>query len=85
VSNAVFSFTLDQYFHLLPIMYLSATNIVKSIFSSGYIDKNQKLTDAQSNDDHAYIRGDIADRGPCPGLNALANQGYLYVAPSPDQ
>ncbi|CAC9892842.1 unnamed protein product [Aureobasidium pullulans] len=29
--------------------------------------------------DHYYTRGNIADRGPCPGLNALANQGYLFV------
>jgi hypothetical protein len=29
--------------------------------------------------DHVYVRGNIANRGPCPGLNALANQGYLYV------
>ncbi|ERF76991.1 hypothetical protein EPUS_06859 [Endocarpon pusillum Z07020] len=28
-------------------------------------------------DNHSYIRGNIATRGPCPGLNALANQGYL--------
>ncbi|KAG9725068.1 Cloroperoxidase, partial [Aureobasidium melanogenum] len=27
--------------------------------------------------DHYYTRGEITDRGPCPGLNALANQGYL--------
>jgi hypothetical protein len=24
-----------------------------------------------------YARGNIRDRGPCPALNALANQGYL--------
>ena len=29
-------------------------------------------------DEHAYVRGHIDDRGPCPGLNALANQGFLY-------
>jgi hypothetical protein len=57
-------------------MYLSVTNIVKSILSSGFRKKDQNLTD-QSNEDHAYIRGDITNRGPCPGLNALANQGYL--------
>jgi hypothetical protein len=58
-------------------MYLSLTNIVKSFFTSGFQKKGQKPTNSQSNDDHAYIRGDIANRGPCPGLNALANQGYL--------
>jgi Peroxidase, family 2 len=58
-------------------MYLSATNIVKSFFSSGYLEKGKKPTDPQTAVDHTYIRGDIANRGPCPGLNALANQGYL--------
>jgi Peroxidase, family 2 len=58
-------------------MYLSVTNIVKSFFTPGFQKKGQKPTDSQSNDEHTYIRGDIADRGPCPGLNALANQGYL--------
>lgn len=33
-----------------------------------------------SSDDHAYIRGNIENRGPCPGLNSLANQGWMYVA-----
>jgi len=27
--------------------------------------------------DNYYARGNIHDRGPCPALNALANQGYL--------
>ncbi|KAK4613679.1 Putative sterigmatocystin biosynthesis peroxidase stcC [Fulvia fulva] len=27
--------------------------------------------------EHEYIRGNIQDRSPCPGLNALANHGYL--------
>ena len=30
-------------------------------------------------EDHVYARGNIDTRGPCPGLNSLANQGYLYV------
>jgi len=29
--------------------------------------------------DHAYIRGHESQRSPCPFLNALANQNYLYV------
>jgi Peroxidase, family 2 len=58
-------------------MYLSVTNIVKSFFTSGFQKKGQNPTESQSNEDHAYIRGDITNRGPCPGLNALANQGYL--------
>ncbi|KAF2493083.1 Cloroperoxidase [Lophium mytilinum] len=58
-------------------MYLSVTNIVKSFFTSNFKQNTQKSIDSQDNDEHTYIRGDIADRGPCPGLNALANQGYL--------
>jgi hypothetical protein len=60
-------------------MYLSLTNIVKSVFTSPFTGKVQKSTASDSeSSDHAYIRGDITNRGPCPGLNALANQGYLY-------
>jgi hypothetical protein len=65
---------------LPAVMYVSATNIVKSFFSSGYQKKSPQpaaTTNSESSDDHAYIRGDIVNRGPCPGLNALANQGYL--------
>jgi len=29
--------------------------------------------------DHAYVKGHTTHRGPCPGLNALANHGFLYV------
>jgi hypothetical protein len=62
-------------------MHLTATNIVKSVVTSPFQKKGQKPADSQSSDDHAYIRGDVANRGPCPGLNALANQGYLYLPP----
>jgi len=58
-------------------MYLTVTNIVKSFFTRGFKQKGKEAKDIQDEHDHAYIRGDIADRGPCPGLNALANQGYL--------
>jgi len=60
-------------------MYLSVGNIVKGFFG-GSFQRNETLAATQldnSNDDHAYIRGDPENRGPCPGLNALANQGYL--------
>jgi hypothetical protein len=60
-------------------MYVSLTNIVKSIFSSGYTKKGQKPTNSLLDEDHTYIKGNPDDRGPCPGLNALANQGYLYA------
>ena len=58
-------------------MYVSATNILKSVFSSGYQKKGKKPVAPPADEDHTYIRGDIENRGPCPGLNALANQGYL--------
>lgn len=56
-------------------MYLSATEIVKNTFTSS----SHELSDADvyHEDDHEYIRGDPESRGPCPGLNALANQGWL--------
>lgn len=40
--------------------------------------QTQEIAKAQQAD-HEYVRGNIVNRGPCPGLNALANQGYLYV------
>jgi len=58
-------------------MYLSITNIVKSVFTSPFQKKGQDPKQLESNTDHAYIKGEIGNRGPCPGLNALANQGYL--------
>jgi len=57
-------------------MHLTLTNIVKNVFTSPF-SSTPKPTESQLNGDHAYIKGDIANRGPCPGLNALANQGYL--------
>jgi len=33
--------------------------------------------EALRQEDHSYKRGDISWRSPCPGLNALANHGYL--------
>lgn len=54
-------------------MHLTIRNIIKSWMTGGY-DKHPHGPD---HDDHTYIRGDIEQRGPCPGLNALANQGYL--------
>lgn len=59
-------------------MYVSLTNVVKSIFSSGYTKNGQVPADSLVEaEDHTYIKGHPETRGPCPGLNALANQGYL--------
>jgi len=57
-------------------MHLGISNVLRGLFTFKFQDKKGEITDSQS-DDHSYIRGNIADRGPCPGLNALANQGYL--------
>jgi hypothetical protein len=58
-------------------MYLTITNIIKNLFTGSFQKKSQ--VESHDDEDHAYIRGDIENRGPCPGLNALANQGYLYL------
>ncbi|KIW88400.1 uncharacterized protein Z519_10969 [Cladophialophora bantiana CBS 173.52] len=57
-------------------MYLTLTNVAKTVVTGGYRDKSQTASH-QGEEDHTYIKGDIETRGPCPGLNALANQGYL--------
>ncbi len=57
-------------------MYLGVINFIKGIFTFG---SSKKAADPTPND-HSYIRGKIENRGPCPGINSLANQGYLYVA-----
>jgi hypothetical protein len=60
-------------------MHLGISNVLKGLFTFRFQDKKGEATEPRS-DDHSYIRGNITDRGPCPGLNALANQGYLYVS-----
>jgi hypothetical protein len=62
--------------HILASMQLSLTSIVKTFFTGGYADKKDKAGLIYSQD-HTYIKGDPEHRGPCPGLNALANQGWL--------
>ncbi len=57
-------------------MYLGIFSALKSLLTFGS-QKQQGEIKYSPFDDHSYIRGNIADRGPCPGLNALANQGYL--------
>jgi hypothetical protein len=55
-------------------MHLGFIDLVKGFFmprtGNEDIPKNGKT-------ENCYIRGSIRDRGPCPALNALANQGYL--------
>jgi Peroxidase, family 2 len=63
--------------HVTLFSFLKGTVNPKSRERSQEIAKTQR-------EDHAYARGNIDTRGPCPGLNSLANQGYLYVwLPSP--
>ncbi|KAG9525022.1 Cloroperoxidase, partial [Aureobasidium melanogenum] len=58
-------------------MYLGPTDLAKGLLSGGVsAGDNNALTNSKGGD-HYYTRGEITDRGPCPGLNALANQGYL--------
>jgi hypothetical protein len=53
-------------------------SFLKGIFNFPSRERSQEIAKTQQVD-HVYVRGNIANRGPCPGLNALANQGYLYV------
>jgi hypothetical protein len=59
-------------------MYFTLFNAFKSLFN---FDTKERAIEAAKirQEDHSYIRLNIADRAPCPGLNALANQGYLCV------
>lgn len=57
-------------------MFFSIFGAVKALLNF-----NSKERDAERQkirmEDHSYVRLNIADRAPCPGLNSLANQGYL--------
>lgn len=57
-------------------MYTTVFDSVKSLFSFGSKERDEEIRKIHK-EDHSYVRLDIADRAPCPGLNALANQGYL--------
>ncbi|KAH0372290.1 Cloroperoxidase, partial [Aureobasidium melanogenum] len=58
-------------------MYLGLTYLAKGLLGGSVsAGKTNGLTNSKGGD-HYYTRGDITERGPCPGLNALANQGYL--------
>jgi hypothetical protein len=55
-------------------MHLGLIDLIKGFFT-GREANPQALSDGKS--DNHYLRGNIQDRGPCPALNSLANQGYL--------
>lgn len=60
-------------------MFLRLTDLAKGLLSGGVSAGNSNALTNSNCGDHYYARGNITDRGPCPGLNALANQGYLFV------
>ena len=57
-------------------MQLSLGAMLKSTFRLWTKKPDAEISQIR-NEDHAYVRGDIANRGPCPGLNSLANHGFL--------
>ncbi|KIW03747.1 uncharacterized protein PV09_05054 [Verruconis gallopava] len=63
-------------------MHLSPVNIIKACLSSPFSSRTRLPVDSKVNEDHSYVKGDPANRGPCPGLNALCNQGYfIFLRP----
>ncbi|KAG9681753.1 Cloroperoxidase, partial [Aureobasidium melanogenum] len=58
-------------------MYLGLTDLAKGLLGGSVSAGNTNGLTNSKGGDHYYTRGDITERGPCPGLNALANQGYL--------
>lgn len=60
------------------MVYATIFAFLKGIVSFRSRERSQEIAKTQQVD-HVYVRGNIVNRGPCPGLNALANQGYLYV------
>ncbi|RKK89109.1 hypothetical protein BFJ68_g16796 [Fusarium oxysporum] len=57
-------------------MYFTLLNAVKALLNFETKGRDEEARKIRG-EDHSYIRRNIADRAPCPGLNALANQGYL--------
>jgi len=57
-------------------MYFTFFNAIKAVFNFASKERDAEIKKILQ-EDHSYIRLNIADRAPCPGLNALANQGYL--------
>ncbi len=57
-------------------MYFTLSNAAKALFNFDTKERDGWVKQIREAD-HAYVRLNVADRAPCPGLNALANQGYL--------
>lgn len=60
-------------------MYLSLTDLIKGLLTFNVSAEKNKVLANSKGGDHYYARGNITDRGPCPGCNALANSGFLFV------
>jgi hypothetical protein len=63
----------------LEKMYLGLTDLIKGLLTFNVSAKNKDLLTNSKDGDHYYARGNITDRGPCPGLNSPSNSGYLFV------
>jgi hypothetical protein len=57
-------------------MFITITGILRSLLSFNTKEREEEIARLHKID-HSYQRLNMADRAPCPGLNALANQGYL--------
>lgn len=60
-------------------MYLGLTDLGKGLLTSNVSAENKNVLTNSKGGDHYYVRGNITDRGPCPGLNSLSNSGFLSV------
>jgi hypothetical protein len=60
-------------------MYLGFIDLIKGLLTFNVSARNRTVLTNSKGGDHYYARGNITDRGPCPGLNALSNSGYLSV------
>jgi hypothetical protein len=58
-------------------MYLGFIDLIKGLLTFNVSARNRTVLTNSKGGDHYYARGNITDRGPCPGLNALSNSGYL--------
>lgn len=58
-------------------MLLGLTNILRSGFLQ--VSSSPELSTNGIVDSY-YVRGNVQDRGPCLGLNTLANYGFLQDA-----
>ena len=60
-------------------MHLGLSAILKRLDPRRPSERKREKAEIQLRADHEFIKGHIAQRGPCPGLNALSNHGFLFV------